>query len=127
MGQEPPHLAWFENCRRIILTIWPVKIEQDFIDCETLRRFPMGDVMCDCQNRESHAQMPGCTASARCQTDAVDPRMQHEEPIHEREGDLRRSLHSLQECVCELLIQNQVLRMGLLASTTKLQSGEDDQ
>jgi hypothetical protein len=40
--------------------------------------------------------------------------MQYEEPGQERENDLRRSLHSLQEFVCELLIQNQELRMSLL-------------
>lgn len=76
--------------------------------------------MCDCQHRESHAQLPGCTASGQRQTDAVVVRMRYEEPGQEREEDLRRSLHSLQECVCELLIQNQELRMSLLASATHL-------
>lgn len=48
--------------------------------------------------------------------------MEYEIPVQEREEDLRRSLHSLQECVCELLTQNQELRMSLLASATNLQS-----
>jgi hypothetical protein len=62
--------------------------------------------MCDRQHRESHAPLPGYTASAQRQTDAVEARMQYEEPGQEREEDRRRSLHSLQECICELLIRN---------------------
>jgi hypothetical protein len=50
--------------------------------------------------------------------------MQHDEPGQEREEDLRRSLNSLQEFVCELLIQNQELRMSLQVSAATLQSGE---
>ena len=80
--------------------------------------------MCDRQHRESHAPLPGCTASAQPQSDAVETRMQYEEPGQEREKDLRRSLHSLQEFVCELLIQNQELRMSLLASASNHGSGE---
>jgi hypothetical protein len=83
--------------------------------------------MCDRQHRESHAPLPDCTASAQRQTDAVEAKMQYEEPGQEREKDLLRSLHSLQECVCELLIQNQELRMSLLASASNHQSGEADQ
>jgi hypothetical protein len=83
--------------------------------------------MCDRQHRESHAPLPGYTASAQRQTDAVEARMQYEEPGQEREEDWRRSLHSLQECICELLIRNQELRMPLLDSATNHQSGETDQ
>jgi len=83
--------------------------------------------MCDRQHRESHAPLPGYTASAQRQTDAVEARMQYEEPGQEREEDWRRSLQSLQECICELLIRNQELRMSLLDSATNHQSGETDQ
>ena len=83
--------------------------------------------MCDRQHRESHAPLPGCADSAQSQTDAVAPRMQYEESGQEREEDTRRSLHSLQKCICELLIKNQELRMSLLNSATKHQSGEADQ
>jgi hypothetical protein len=83
--------------------------------------------MCDRQHRESHAPLPSCTASAQPQSDAVETRMQYEEPGQEREEDLRRSLHSLQEFVCELLIQNQELRMSLLASTGNHHFGEAGQ
>ena len=74
--------------------------------------------MCDRQHRESHAPLPDCTASAQSQTDAVEPRMQFEGPGQEREEDWRRSLLSLQECICELLIRNQELRTLLLDSAT---------
>jgi hypothetical protein len=52
--------------------------------------------------------------------------MQYEEPGQEREEDWRRSLHRLQECICELLIRNQELRMSLLESATNYQSREPD-
>jgi len=55
--------------------------------------------MCDCQHRESHAQLPGCTPSAPRHPDADMARMQHGEPGQELEEDLRRSLNSLQEFV----------------------------
>lgn len=79
--------------------------------------------MCDCQHRESHAQLLGCTASAQRQTEAFEARM----PDREREEDLRRSLHSLQECGCELLFRNQELRMSLLDSANNHPSGETDE
>jgi hypothetical protein len=82
--------------------------------------------MCDHGHRESHAPLPGCTASAQHQTDAVETRMQFEEPGQERE-DWRRSLHNLQECICELLIRNQELRMSLLYTATNCQSRKADQ
>ena len=80
--------------------------------------------MCDGQHRESHVQLPCCTPSAPRHLDADMARMQHDEPGQEREEDLRRRLNSLQEFVCELLIQNQELRMSLLVSAATLQSGE---
>jgi hypothetical protein len=83
--------------------------------------------MCDRPHRESHAPLSGLTASAKLRADALEPRMLYEELGQEREKDLRRSLHSLQEFVCELLIQNQELRMSLLDSATNLKSAEADQ
>ena len=83
--------------------------------------------MCDRPHRESHAPLSGLTASAKRRADALEPRMQYVELGQEREKDLRRSLHSLQEFVCELLIQNQELRMSLLDSETNLKSAEADQ
>jgi hypothetical protein len=82
--------------------------------------------MRDSQHRKSHGPLPGCTASAQHQTDGVETRTQYEEPGHEREEDWRRSLHGLQECICELLIRNQELRMLLLDSATNYQSREAD-
>jgi len=82
--------------------------------------------MCDHQHRESLAPWPGCTTSAQRQTDAVEPRIQYERLGKEREEDWRRSLHSLQECVCELLSRNQELRMLLLDSAANYQSREAD-
>jgi hypothetical protein len=83
--------------------------------------------MCDRQHRESLAPPPNFTASVWRQTDVVEPRMQYDEPCQEREGDWRQSLRSLQECICELLIRNQELRMSLLNSATVHQPEEDDQ
>ena len=83
--------------------------------------------MCDHRHRESRSPLPGCTASAQRQTDVVEPRTQYEEPRQEREEDWRRSLRSLQECICELLIRNQELRMSLLDSATNHPSREADQ
>ena len=83
--------------------------------------------MCNRQHRESLVPSPACTISAQRQTDAVEPRMQYEEPSQEREEDWRRRLHSLQECICELLIRNQELRMMLQDSATNYQSWEADQ
>ncbi len=79
------------------------------------------------QHQESHASLPLCTASAQHQIDAVEPRMQYEGQVQELEEDWRRSLHSLQECICELLIQNQQLRITLQDSETNHKSAEPDQ
>jgi len=83
--------------------------------------------MCDREHRECQVPLHGCTASAQRQTDAVEARMQYEEPGREQQEELRRSLHSLEEWVCDLLIRNQELRMSLLASASNHQSGEADQ
>ena len=83
--------------------------------------------MYDRQHQESHAPFAGCTASVKRQTDAVEPGMQYEGPGQEQEEDLRRILHRLQECICELLIRNQQLRISLLDSATNHKSAEPDQ
>lgn len=83
--------------------------------------------MCDRQDRESHAQPPACTASAKRQTDGFESRSQYEQPGKEREEEWGQSLRSLQEWICELLIRNQELRMSLLDSATNYQSPEADQ
>ena len=83
--------------------------------------------MCNPQHLESLVPSPARTLSAQRQTDSVEPRMQYEEPSQEREEDWRRGLHSLQECICELLIRNQELRMLLLDSATSHESVEADQ
>jgi hypothetical protein len=83
--------------------------------------------MCDRQHRESRAPLPGYSVSAQHQADAAEARPQYEDPGQEREEDWRRSLHSLQECICELLIRNQELRMSLLDSATIHQSGDTKQ
>ena len=83
--------------------------------------------MCDRQHRESHAPLLGCSDSAQNQACSVEARMQYDEPGQEREQDWRRSLHSLQERLCELLIQNEEPRMSLLDSATNYQSREADQ
>ena len=83
--------------------------------------------MCDRRHRVSRSPLPGCTPSARLQSDVVEPATQYEESGQEREEDWRRSLRSLQECICELLIRNQELRMSLLDSATNDPSREADQ
>jgi len=82
--------------------------------------------MYDRQHRESESLLPCCTASAQRQTDALEPRMQYEEPGQERE-EWRQSLHSLRGWICELLIKNQELRMSLLDSAANHESVEADQ
>ena len=83
--------------------------------------------MRDHRQRQSLAPPQACATSTQRQTDAVESRIRFEEPGQEREEDWHRSLHSLQKCICELLIKNQELRMSLLNSATKHQSGEADQ
>ena len=78
------------------------------------------------EHLKSLATSSACTASAQRQTDAADPRMQYEDLGQEREQDSRRSLHSLQECIFELLIRNQELRMSLLESAHNRKSAETD-
>lgn len=83
--------------------------------------------MCDRPTSRVTLPLPGCTPSARRQTDVVEPGTQYEEPGQEREEDWRRSLRSLQKCICELLIRNQELRLSLLDSATNHPSWEADQ
>ena len=83
--------------------------------------------MCAPEHLKSLAPSSACTASVQRQTDAAGPRMQYEDLGQEREEECRRSLHSLQKCICELLTRNQELRMSLLNSTIEHQSREGDQ
>ena len=83
--------------------------------------------MCDHQHRHSHIPLHGYAASACRQTDADALRMQSEEPCEEQEEDWRHRLHNLQDCICDLLIRNQELRMSLLDLASKHKSSETDQ
>ena len=83
--------------------------------------------MRDHRQRQSLAPPQACAISTQRQTDAGESRIRCEEPGQEREEDWRRSLHSLQECICELLIRNQELRMSLLDSATNRKSAKTDQ
>ena len=82
--------------------------------------------MCDCRHRDPFATPTACAALAPRQTDGVEARTQYDRPGDEREETDGQSLHSLQECICELLIRNQELRMSLLESATNYQSREPD-
>lgn len=66
------------------------------------------------------------SSAAPPQIDAVEMTMQYEEAGEEQE-EWRRGLHGLQEWICELLIQNQELRMSLRNSGTNHQFEEFDQ
>jgi hypothetical protein len=59
-----------------------------------------------------------CATLTQPQTEAVEATSQFEQSREEREEEWRRSLRSLQELICELLMQNQQLRMSLLESAT---------
>ena len=63
-----------------------------------------------------------CATFPDCQTEAFEPAPRYEQSGQEREEESRQSLRSLQELICELLIQNQELRMLLPSSTTNHQS-----
>ena len=83
--------------------------------------------MCDRQHRDSHIPLHGCAASAFRQTDTDALRMQSEEPCEEQEEGWRHRVHNLQECICDLLIRNQELRMSLLELASKCKSAETGQ
>lgn len=68
----------------------------------------------------SHA----CTTLAEPQTEAAEAAFRYSG--EEREEEWRRSLLSLQEWICELLIENQELRMLLPGSASLHQSEEAD-
>jgi hypothetical protein len=82
--------------------------------------------MCDRQQRESNDTFPGRISSAQPQTDGGEETMRFEGHGQEREEYWGRTLHRLQECICELLIRNQELRMSLLDSTPARKSAETD-
>jgi hypothetical protein len=78
------------------------------------------------EHLRSLAPSSACTASAQRQTYVAEPRIQYEDLGQEREEDSCRGLHSLQECIFELLIRNQELRMSLLDSAHNRKSAETD-
>lgn len=61
----------------------------------------------------------GATASAQHLRKTFDGGLRHEQPGQTREEEWQQRLQSLQEWICELLIQNQQLRMSLLESTNR--------
>jgi len=83
--------------------------------------------MYDRQHRESFATATACAASPQRKAEVVEARTQFEQCGDEQEEMGRQSLHRLQEWICELLIQNQELRMSLLNSATNHHSWEADQ
>jgi hypothetical protein len=74
--------------------------------------------MFDRQYQESFGPSPACTAWSHRRTDAVEARPEFEQLDEERERSSRQSLRSLQQRICELLIENQQLRMSLLDLAT---------
>lgn len=82
--------------------------------------------MCDRPHRETLVPLRAFSAAAQSRKDAAQTTFRYDQLGQEREEDWRRSLDSLQEFVCELLIQNQELRMSLLASAST-KPGEADQ
>lgn len=59
-----------------------------------------------------------CTTFPQRQTEAVEAASRYEQSGQEREEEWRQNLRTLQELICELLIQNQELRMLLPGSAT---------
>lgn len=66
----------------------------------------------------SHA----CATFPKYQAKAVEAGPRYEQAGEGREEEWRRSLRSLQKLICELLIQNQELRMLLSGSITDHQA-----
>ena len=82
--------------------------------------------MCENKHREFPALPPASAASTLRRAETLGVRPQYEQPGDEREEQWSKSLRGLQEWICELLIQNQELRMSLLDSATNHQSWEAD-
>lgn len=82
--------------------------------------------MCDRQLRELFDQSPARTISAQRMKGAFDAKLQNELPDPGQE-EWHQHLCSLQQAICELLIENQELRMSLLDSATSPQSAEANQ
>ena len=83
--------------------------------------------MRDRNHRESLAPSPASTASAQRQTNAVESKPRYKRTCEEQEEESSQSLQNLQECICELLIKNQELRMSLQHTATNHRPGEADQ
>ena len=63
-----------------------------------------------------------CATFPKHEARAVEAAPRYEQSGEEREEEWRRSLRSLQKLICELLIQNQELRMVLSGSITNHQA-----
>lgn len=75
----------------------------------------MSDSQCQ-QSFASHSAVVDGTAPPL--KGEVDSELQFEPPDWGQEEEWRHRLHCLQECICELLIKNQQLRMTSVDSTT---------
>jgi hypothetical protein len=85
--------------------------------------------MCFRQNRDSLVPSQTETDSAMYEVYPFKAEQQDDEQGEKREETWNRRLRSLEECVCELLIKNQELRMSLLNDTAnnnlrRLNSGD---
>lgn len=80
--------------------------------------------MCDHQNRES--PLRAYDSSSQSQADSAVAALRQEQSCGDQEEEWRRSVSSLREWICELLIENQELRMSLLNTGTDYQSQEAD-
>jgi hypothetical protein len=90
------------------------------------RRDSIGDLMRDRYHLESSA-VPSHSYSPSAQRDADKPRPRNELWVEEQQKEWLPSMRNLQEWICELLIENQQLRMSLRNSTTSHQYMEADE
>lgn len=77
----------------------------------------IGDVMTSHQCQEPFAQLPAGTVAREQRSKSASTERQWSEQWRLRiEEDSQHRLEALQQCVCELLIRNQQLRMALSAT-----------
>jgi hypothetical protein len=80
----------------------------------------IGDVMATQKRGEHFTQSTqansGVISPEHCAKRASAERHGHEEWKQRTETDWQRHLETLQQCVCELLLKNQQLRMSLMAA-----------
>lgn len=71
--------------------------------------------MCDCQHRESHSALHGRAATVKRNISPFEAGSRFEQMGGAEVGDYaEHRLSDLQELICELLCENQKLRMSLL-------------